>query len=503
MNPVLEFLKRISRWTVNVLAVVDLGWGDGGKGKIVDWLAKYWADIIARGTGGANAGHTICVGLLKHVFHLVPAGILHDGEGKINIIGRGVAIDPATLSDEIVTLESAGLPYNGLRISHQAHLVLPIDIALDRLKEASQGNGAIGTTGRGIGPVYESHVARIGLTVNDLLNPDAFARRLRRNWEARRWFFQQFGETLVREVMHLPALGNGVFYAGSVKIFDLDAIVGRYLVYAEKFREQICDTDELLRQSLKQGKKVVLEGAQGVLLSVLHGSYPYVTSSDCSLAGLAEGVGLRTEDVDYTLGVSKAPYMTRVGRGPFPTELGGVDSARWCDRRDMNRTEEANLYSSVSLNSSDPFSQGVAIRQAGGEYGATTGRLRRVGWLDMPLLRHAWRYAGQGRGGLALTMLDVMCGCETIKVCTHHLYEGPEYLVGNQRLVFGMRLDTAVMDEQVLSQCRPVYAQMPGWTNLDNASEDLLPLIDTIEHYIGTSVDVVSVGADRDATLVF
>ncbi len=353
MSSLKTLTDRFAKKNVRTVAVVDLQWGDAGKGKLVDCLAG-WADVIARGTGGANAGHTIMLNNETHIFHLVPSGILWDGEGKLNIIGRGVAVEPRTLAAEILELTMADKMCDGLRISCHAHLVLPFDLALDRLKEASRGTSTIGTTGRGIGPVYESRVSRIGLSVNDLLNKDVFAARLRRNLEARIGLFKQFDPALVLEVLHSSALENGAFFGGKDKIFDTDAIVERYLFHAEKFRDMIVDTDVLMRESVGE-KRVLLEGAQGVLLSVSYGSYPYVTSSDCSLTGLVEGVGLRTEQVDYTLGVVKAPYMSRVGKGSFPTEFGGEASAQWCNESESTKILEREKYPQASLNASDPF----------------------------------------------------------------------------------------------------------------------------------------------------
>lgn len=501
MDAIRELFRRIGKKDARTLAIVDLGFGDSGKGRYVDWLAE-WADIIARGTGGANAGHTIKTGDGQtHIFHLVPSGIMWDSHKKINIIGRGVAVDPRTLIQELMTLDKAGLTYNGLRISHQARLVLPMDIALDQLKEVERGSGAIGTTGRGIGPVYESQVARIGLVINDLLNRDIFVQKLRRNMDTRWSLFRQFDPDLVFETLHQPALGGGSFYGGSVKIFNIDAIVEKYLAYTKKFSQAISRTDLLMQQGVGQ-RKILLEGAQGVLLSIDYGTYPYVTSSDCSLAGLTKGVDLDIAQVDYTLGVVKAPYMTRVGHGPFPTELGGGDSAQWCSRAGMTRALEKEKYFLASINSANPLEQGIAIRQAGEEYGATTGRLRRVGWLDLPLLRYARKYGGPGQGGLALTKPDVMNGCQTIKVCIRYRYEGEHYWVGDTLLAPGAFLDTAIMDSYVLEHCLPLYQELPGWSDLRSPEDALAGLIEIIETYCNTTVDVVSIGAERDALVV-
>jgi adenylosuccinate synthase len=506
MSALNKLFDRFRSQGVRTAAVVDLQFGDAGKGKFVDSLGE-WADVIARGTGGANAGHTIKLGEQTSVFHLVPSGILWDKEGKLNLIGRGVALDPRILASELGELARSGGTYEGLRISHRAHLVLPVDVALDRLRESSRGS-SLGTTGRGIGPLYESFVARTGLSVNDLLNRDIFAAKLRRNWEARKGLFSLFDPSLVEEVLRSPALENGIFCGSAGDILDLDAIVERYLAHADIFRELIVDTDELL-QKLVGANNVLLEGAQGTLLSVVYGTYPYVTSSDCSLAGLAQGVGLKTEHVDYTLGIAKAPYMSRVGKGPFPTEFGGMQSDEWCSGGGASREIESEDFAHATVNSLSEFTQGVAIRRAGKEYGATTGRARRVGWLDVPLLRYAAGYSGCSRGALALTKVDVMSECKVIKLCTAHRFEGPPYWMGDDLLTSGRLLETAVMDTQVLGQCAPIYKEMPGWEcSLDGMrSESELPaqlrsLVSEIAARTKVAVEVVSIGPERDETVV-
>lgn len=507
MSSLDRLINRFDKEQVRVVAVVDNQWGDAGKGKMVDCLAE-WADIIARGTGGANAGHTIMLGGKSHVFHLVPSGILWDDKGKLNLICRGVAVDPRVLAGEITELRKADNQCMGLRISRHAHLVLPIDIALDRLKEAGRGASTIGTTGRGIGPVYESRLARIGLSVNDLLNKEVFAKSLQRNYAARIGLFKQFDPALVKEVLESDALENGIFYAGPDTVFDVDAIVERYLLHASSFENLIVDTDKIVTEACKDlaNTRVLLEGAQGVLLSVSYGTYPYVTSSDCSLTGLAEGVGLRTEHIDYVLGVVKAPYMSRVGKGSFPTELGASASAEWCGAAGATKETEREKYPNASIDASDPFEQGVAIRQRGNEYGATTGRLRRVGWLDLPLLRYASEY---GSYSLALTKVDVLNDCKVIKICTRYRYEGDDYRVGELNLTHGDILDTAIMDAYVLEHCVPIYTDYPGWccnlrgiqTRSDLPTE-LQKILEEIEWLAGVKIDVLSVGPDRDETIV-
>ena len=487
-----------------IIAVLGGQWGDEGKGKIVDLLAEQ-ADIIVRGTGGANAGHTIVHNSETFVFHLLPSGILYDGDGKLNIIGSGVAVDPRALAEEIAALEASGGTRNGLRISHRAHLVTPFDIVLDRLKEASS-TGKIGTTGRGIGPTYESHLGRIGLTVNDLLNKDVLVAKLRRNLETRMPLFRAFHPLNVdRAFMGLS------FYRGSGKeFFDIDEVVSRYLCCAEHFRDQIIDTNDLLLGEIGK-KRILLEGAQGILLSVLHGSYPFVTSSDCTLAGLASGADIDRSLIDYTYVVLKAPYMTRVGQGPFPTEMGGAASAAWCGHSETTQAVEQKVHPLADINSAEEFEQGVAIRRLGGEYGATTGRPRRVGWLDLPLLRHALTCGGgfdPERTGLVLTKLDVMDTAVELKICIEYCYEGDAYRVGGRTLSCDNVLDVAIMDAHVLERVGQVYRALPGWNcSLKGIrSEDELPaevraFVDAVEPG-SFRVDLISTGPGRDEVVV-
>ncbi len=490
-------------WDVNtrVAAVVDLQFGDTGKGKIVDILADR-ADIIARGTGGANAGHTIVNGGKTFVCHLLPSGVARDGEGKVSIIGRGVAVDPGALCDELSSVERMGGTWNGLRVSHNALLVLPIDIALDRLKDVADGNGAIGTTGRGMGPVYQTKAARTGLRVNDLLNRGVFIEKLRRNLDARAALLKGFDEEVCRKVFASEELG--AFWDARAKMFDAGAIADRYFRLAAKFRDAIADTDDLIHAGMSEGKRVLLEGAQGLLLSVEYGAAPYQTSSDCSLAGLALGVGLWTDDVQQVINVAKAPYMTRVGAGPFPTELGGAESAGWCATR---RRKDEGID---NINSLDPFLQGAAIRQVGNEYGATTGRPRRVGWLDLPLLRYA-SYWGKHRGAsqVILTKVDVLNECQKIRLCTGHIYEGEEYQVGQAVLKKGTLLDRAIMDTHVLERCTPLYSDYPGWgcpLGKEMAWKDLpvnlQGIVGAIERQAGVEVIGLSMGPDREDMIV-
>lgn len=488
---------------VRTIAVVCNQWGDTGKGKMVDVLAE-WAEIVVRGQGGPNAGHTLVIGGHEYVLHMAPVGIIRDGDGMESIIGNGVAFDPRSLTEELAFLDKAGLSHNHLRIAYNAKLILPQHLVMDRVRESRSGR-EIGTTGRGIGPVYEDHVGRRGLSVNDMLNKDFFVKKLRRNLDDKVALLQHADPEVVRQVMRHPHLLEGAFYSPTT-IFDVDAIVEAYTAYGRTFREMIMDTDNHLR-AVVGSKRILLEGAQGLLLSINHGSYPYVTSSDCSASGLANGAGLSDGDVDRVYAIAKAFYMTRVGEGPFPTEFGGQRSAAWC--KTHKRENEDAMYRYASVNDPDEFTQGVAIRRAGHEYGATTGRPRRTGWLDLPLLRYAAAInLGEG-DGLVLSKVDVLDDCDTIRICEAYTYQGPDYSLGERTLHAGMRLDIAPSDSFVLSHCQPVYHDFPGWKTpiADARSYDALPaelriMVDYVERSAGVRVAMISVGPERGQILV-
>ncbi len=490
------------------IAVVCNQWGDTGKGKLVDLLAD-WADIIVRGNGGANAGHTVRVGDEELIQHLMPSGIRHDGKGNYNCIGPGVVVDPFQLAEEMNNLDRAGHTYNNLRIAYNAALVLPQHIVQDVLTEHRM-TGAIGTTGRGIGPAYTDLPLRIGLTINDMLNPDILRSKLARNMSHPINHIDGRDREFAAKVLHGSRLQKGRFFDANM-LFNTDAIVDAYVELGERFAPFIDDVERLVRDA--HGKrKILLEGAQGLLLSVKYGSKPFVTSSDPSIYGLAAGVGLEKRDVDFVIGVMKGFYMTRVGEGPFPTELGGKKSDAWCSTRKL--ADEEATYGDASVNSKDEFEQGIAIRRAGKEYGATTGRLRRTGWLDLPLLRYAVQINGPH---VALTKLDVLDECDEIKVCTVYDYKGPPYnlpgrLVGSRdigaRLESGNMFMTAIPDAEVLKHCKPCYVSFPGWKCRTAGIRDytsLPPEMTRILQYVRDQVDVrpvmLSVGADRDANV--
>jgi len=484
------------------ISVVCNQWGDTGKGKFVDYFAQ-WADIIARGTGGANAGHTIILNNKKYVFHLVPSGILFDSFGKICIIGQGVAFDPRAFIEELDILDTENQSYDNLKISLNAKLVMPYHLLLDRLKESNAGKNKIGTTGRGIGPLYVDHYDRKGLIVNDILNKDIFKEKLKRSLKDKMKIIETYDKDLIKNILSHNHLENGAFY-NEETILDLDKIVEYYTEkYANRLRKYICDSELFLRNNLGK-KNILLEGAQGYLLSIDYGSYPFVTSSDPSILGLAKGVGLKESDLDLNLGIVKAFYMTRVGEGPFPTELGGKVSDVHCSTK--NRDFEKNEYPNADINSNDEFTQGVAIRFAGNEYGATTGRPRRTGWLDLPLLRTASTINGND---LILTKIDVLSACNTIKLCDYYEYVGEDYFYGDILLKKGDKIETAITDSFVLNNCKPIYSEHEGWLSeitsikeYDDLPEKLKKIIEYIENKTNTKVRIVSVGAERDETIL-
>ena len=341
------------------VAIIGAQWGDEGKGKVVD-LFTYDADIIVRFQGGNNAGHTLVVDGKKTVLHLVPSGALHPN--KLCVIGNGVVVDPQILLEEIDALKAQGhlLDDSLLRISEEGHLIMPYHKAIDLARERLRGKGKIGTTGRGIGPAYEDKVARVGIRFVDLLEEDTFREKLRHNIEEKNIYLK----AILKE-----------------KTLDFDAIHDTYAGYRERLRPLITNTSLLLDRQIRAGKKVMFEGAQGTLLDVDHGTYPYVTSSNTSTGGACTGAGVGPQHIHHVIGISKA-YTTRVGSGPFVTEQFGPD--------------------------------GETMKREGVEFGATTGRPRRCGWFDAVGVRHAVRV--NGITGIALTKLDVLDGLENIKI---------------------------------------------------------------------------------------
>jgi adenylosuccinate synthase len=414
------------------VVVVGTQWGDEGKGKVVDVLSSR-ADVVVRFQGGNNAGHTLVVDGLKSVFHLIPSGILRPSCRCV--IGPGVVIDPEVLLREIDQLAAAGrAPAPGqLLVSHEAHVILPYHRELDRLREGALGDLGIGTTKRGIGPCYEDKVARRGVRLGDLLDPAALRARLAAVLpEKNRMLVEWYGE---------PAL-------------DVELLVAAHLALGERLRPFVGDAVELVHSVLDRGGSILFEGAQGTFLDIDHGSYPFVTSSTTTAGGACAGAGVGPTVIDEVVGIVKA-YTTRVGAGPFPTEAHG--------------------------------DAGERLRAVGGEFGATTGRPRRCGWFDAPLVRRAARLNGLTR--LALTKLDVLTGLSTIPVCIG--YQGGS--------ASGGALDGAV----------PIYEDLPGWSQDISACRTYADLpapcrayVERLQHLVGVPIELVSVGPGREQTIV-
>ena len=420
------------------LIVVGSQWGDEGKGKIVDLLAKD-AHVIVRFQGGSNAGHTVITNRGTFIFHLVPSGILY--RGKLCVLGNGVAVDPGGLIEELDGLVLKGIRVGrNLIISPRAHLIMPYHKAIDRMAEKAKGARRIGTTGRGIGPAYVDKMARIGIRVGDLLNPDLFKRKLQEN---------------------LVEVNSFLRHVYNTDGFHIDKIYEEYMTYAKRLQGFIGDVALVLQKSIDRGEHILFEGAQGTHLDVDFGTYPYVTSSSACAAGACTGTGVGPTKIDAVLGVTKA-YTTRVGGGPFPTEL------------------------------DDEVGQGFKSR--GQEFGATTGRPRRCGWLDTVLLRHAVRV--NGLTSLAVTKLDVLDGCRELKICDGYRYKGKLY-------------KEMPSDLEILSNCTPVYVRLSGWTadTTGLTSYRSLPsqakrYLSRVEELSGCGIDMVSTGSGRKDTII-
>lgn len=419
-------------------AVVLIGtqWGDEGKGKITDYLAKE-ADMVVRYQGGPNAGHTVVVDEQEFKLHLIPSGILYPG--KTCVIGNGVVIDPELLLKEIEDLNRRGINTGGLKISDIAHLIMCYHKKLDELEEKERKEGKIGTTLRGVGPAYMDKVARTGLRVSDLLNENYLRPRLKQILEEKNKLFE--------EVYH-------------EKGFDYEETLQQYLSYAPKIAPYLTDTSIVINQALDQNQKVLFEGAQGTLLDIDHGTYPFVTSSSPTAGGSSIGSGVGPTRIDKVIGVAKA-YTTRVGEGPFPTETEGETAEK--------------------------------IRRRGQEYGTTTGRPRRCGWLDLVILKYAARI--NGLSYLALTKLDVLSSFERIKICTAYRYRGE-------------LLTEFPHSYHVLAECEPVYEEMEGWQESLNEVFKLEDLpyqarfyIERIENLTGVEVALIAVGPQRRQTI--
>jgi adenylosuccinate synthase len=422
------------------VAIIGTQWGDEGKGKVVDLYAGD-ADVIARFQGGNNAGHTIVVKGEETILHLIPSGILHDG--KICIIGNGVVVDPKVLIEEIDRLKNRGLlpPNTKLFVSEKAHVIMPYHRRIDVARESHGMGKKIGTTGRGIGPTYEDKIARVGIRICDLIDEDMFREKLNRNIEEKNFY-------LTRLFQEEP--------------LDKDRIYNEYRTYADRIRPYVADTSVILSGEIKKGKKILFEGAQGSHLDIDHGTFPYVTSSNTVAGNAACGTGIGPSVVNTVVGICKA-YTTRVGEGPFVTEL-------TCDIGDN-------------------------IREVGQEYGATTGRKRRCGWLDMVLVRQSVRLSGIT--GIALTKLDVLTGLKKLNICVG--YKTPQ----------GEFTESVPSNPRLLTQCQPIYEELDGWTEDITKTRHIEELPQTTRRYIerlealaGVKSVLISVGAGREETII-
>jgi adenylosuccinate synthase len=420
------------------IVIIGLQWGDEGKGKVVDLLTDR-AGVVARFQGGHNAGHTLVVDGEKTVLHLIPSGILR---GNVTcVIGHGVVLSPAALLEEMDMLATRGVPVaERLRVSEACPLILPYHMALDAARERARGNSAIGTTGRGIGPAYEDKVSRRGLRLSDLLDAERFSTKLDEVLDYHNFALRHYFEA---------------------DTLDLEAVRDDALAAGERIRPLVDDVPEILAAARRRGEGLLLEGAQGALLDIDQGTFPYVTSSNTTAGGAATGLGLGPRDIDYVLGIVKA-YTTRVGAGPFPTEL----------------------FDGV----------GRHLGECGNEFGATTGRPRRCGWIDVVGLRRA--VTTNSVSGLCITKLDVLDALEHIKLCVAYRLDGKE-------------VDAPPVDSDALARCEPVYEEMPGWmtstAGLESAQSLPAPAqryLERLESLVGAPVDIISTGPDRRETII-
>ncbi|HAH87814.1 MAG TPA: adenylosuccinate synthase [Armatimonadetes bacterium] len=419
------------------IVIVGAQWGDEAKGKIVDFLAAD-ADIVVRYNGGNNAGHTVVVGGETYKLHLIPCGILYPD--TICIIGDGQVVDPGVLVGEMDDLTSRGASIEGLKISLNAHVIMPYHRLLDGLEERRKGGKAIGTTNRGIGPAYADKASRIGIRVAELIDPDRFRARLAENLALK--------NDILTKVYEVPAL-------------SFDDILNEYLGYAEKIRPYVANTNYIVHEGIMAGKDVLFEGAQGTLLDIDYGTYPYVTSSHVVAGGACLGTGVGPMGIDRVIGIGKS-YTTRVGAGVFPTEQ-------------INKV-------------------GEYIREKGHEYGTTTGRARRCGWLDAVALRYTVMVNGLSE--LALTLLDVLGGLDTLKICRAYICNGEE-------------TDKLPGDWEAVNDCTPIYDELPGWTedistirDFDDLPANAKAYVRRVEELIGVPVSIISVGPHREDTII-
>ena len=418
------------------VVVVGTQWGDEGKGKITDFLSEQ-AEYVARYQGGDNAGHTIQFGGETYKLHLIPSGIF--SPEKLCIIGNGVVVNPKSLVTELAYLHERNITTDNLRISDRAHVILPYHIELDRLQEESKGDKKIGTTIKGIGPAYMDKAARVGIRIADLLDREVFEERLRLNLEDKN---RQFTKLYDASPMNFE------------EIFE------EYYEYGQQIKQYVCDTSVLLNDALDNGKRVLFEGAQGVMLDIDQGTYPFVTSSNPLAGGVTIGSGVGPSKVTKVVGVCKA-YTSRVGDGPFPTEL----------------------FDEI----------GSRIREVGREYGTTTGRPRRVGWFDSVVMRHSKRVSGITN--LCLNSIDVLTGLDTVKICVAYRKSNGEEI---------SHYPASLVE---LGQCEPVYEELPGWTEDITGCRTLeeLPIeaqnyVRRVSELVGVKISTFSVGPDRNQT---
>ncbi|MGE0080242.1 MAG: adenylosuccinate synthase [Thiohalomonadaceae bacterium] len=420
------------------VVVIGTQWGDEGKGKVVDLLTDR-AQVVVRFQGGHNAGHTLVIDGIKTVLHLIPSGILR--ENVMNLIGNGVVLSPTALLKELRELEERGVPARErLRISDACPLILPYHVALDHAREKARGAKAIGTTGRGIGPAYEDKVARRGLRLGDLFHRERFAAKL--------------GEVLDYHNFNLQ-------HYFKVDPVDFQQVLDETLALAEELRPMVADVTELLHQAYQRGDSIMFEGAQGALLDIDHGTYPFVTSSNTTAGGASTGTGVGPKYLNYVLGITKA-YTTRVGSGPFPTEL--FDA------------------------------MGEHLARRGHEFGSTTGRPRRCGWFDAVALRRSIQI--NSVSGLCITKLDVLDGLDTIRLCVGYRCDGQERL-------------TPPAGAEAFEACEPIYEEMPGWKEstvgakrMEDLPANARAYLKRIEERVGVPIDIVSTGPDRNETIV-
>ncbi|TFH51544.1 MAG: adenylosuccinate synthase [Lysobacterales bacterium] len=420
------------------VVIIGLQWGDEGKGKVVDLLTDR-AGVVARFQGGHNAGHTLVVNGEKTVLHLVPSGILR--EEVICLIGHGVVVSPTALLEEIDMLAARGVPAaERLRVSEACPLILPYHVALDVARERARGNTPIGTTGRGIGPAYEDKVSRRALRLGDLLDEDRFTMKLQEVLEYHNFALKHYYKT---------------------EVLEFDKVRDDALATVQRIRSLAGDVPAIVAAARQREEGILLEGAQGALLDIDQGTFPYVTSSNTTAGSAATGLGIGPRDIDYVLGIVKA-YTTRVGAGPFPTEL----------------------FDDV----------GKHLGKSGNEFGATTGRARRCGWIDVVALRRVVQV--NSVSGLCITKLDVLDELEHIKLCVAYRLDGKQ-------------LDTPPVDSDALARCEPVYEEMPGWktSTAGLESANALPAaarqyLQRLESLVGAPVDMISTGPDRRETII-